>query len=62
MTVKELWQKLGDIPIDGNECIEKIFLHFPKGTHRGNIWHWFEDTFNVEVHNLMYRLTKGGKN
>lgn len=41
-----LWKKLGNVPT-GNEGenveqIEEDFLHFPIGTHREVIWHWFE--------------------
>lgn len=49
-----LWRLLGDCPIDENECIDVQFLDFPIGTHREDIWHWFEDTFDVRVHDLMY--------
>ena len=41
--LKNLWRQLGDIPINNNEKIDKGFLHFPRGTHREEIWHWFED-------------------
>ncbi len=41
-----LWEQLGDIPTthDGPDvdCIEEAFLHFDVGTHREDIWHWFE--------------------
>lgn len=55
--VKKLWNKLGDIPIDKEECIEKEFLHFEIGTHREIIWYWFEEEFNLSVaEDLMYIL------
>ena len=55
MNVKELWSRLGDIPMNPEtECIEEPFMHFPIGTHREEIWHWFEETFNVSVADLMY--------
>ena len=50
---QELWAQLGDVPIDDDERIDESFLHFPKGTHREDIWHWFEDTFEVSVAYLM---------
>lgn len=53
-TVTELWETLGDIPIDSDETIEEKFLHFPVGTDREDIWHWFEDTFNCSVVDLMW--------
>lgn len=48
--LNKLWSLLGDIPtvgddtdnIDDVDCIEESFLHFPIGTHREEIWHWFE--------------------
>jgi hypothetical protein len=52
--VKALWAALGDIPIDDDEAIDIPFLHFLKGTDRYEIWHWFEDTFDISVHELMY--------
>lgn len=54
-----LWKMIGDIPIDEDECVEEPFSHppivdFPEGTDRQDIWHWFEETFDVSVHSLMY--------
>ena len=56
-----LWAQLGDIPIftedEEGDCPESIalpFLHFPVGTPREDIWHWFEEVFPVTVHELMY--------
>ena len=45
-----LWEQLRDIPVvdsqskgdEEAETIEEPFLHFPVGTHREEIWHWFE--------------------
>lgn len=39
----ELWEKFGDIPITEDDEIDEKFLHFPIGTDRFDIWHWFED-------------------
>lgn len=55
----KLWKKLGDIPIDEDECIDEPFtcppiVNFPAGTDREYIWHWFEETFDVSVHSLMF--------
>ena len=51
--IKRLWKMLGDIPTDKSECIELPFEHFPVGTHREEIWHWFEDNFDIAVFDLM---------
>ena len=46
---KLLWEKLTDIAIDENDNIDQDFLHFKKGTHKFEIWHWFEDEFDLSV-------------
>jgi hypothetical protein len=43
-----LWDELGNIPVSNAsyevevDTIEGPFLHFPVGTYREEIWHWFE--------------------
>lgn len=45
-----LWSKFGDVPMNPEtECIEEEWNGFPAGTHREQIWFWFENTFNVSV-------------
>lgn len=45
----QLWDRLSAIPVSEITCgvegghIEEQFLHFPIGTHRESIWHWFEE-------------------
>lgn len=52
--VKDLWEEFGDIPMNPDtEEIEEPWKHFLPGTHREDIWHWFEDQFNVSVAKLM---------
>lgn len=31
------------------ECIEEDFLHFPAGTNRMDIWHWFDEQHSIGV-------------
>lgn len=38
----QLWDSLGDVPTDEDDAIEVKFLDFEKGTHREDIWRWFE--------------------
>lgn len=48
--VKDLWKDFGDVPMDPEtECIEETWGFFHKGTHREEIWRWFEETFEVSV-------------
>jgi len=46
---KEKWEQFGDIPVNDDDEIEQKFEGFEVGTDRIEIWHWFEDTFNVSV-------------
>jgi hypothetical protein len=46
---KKLWQKLGEIAVNEEDEIEDSFLHFEKGTDKQEIWHWFEEKFNISV-------------
>ena len=55
---KELWNKLGNIPINNNEEIEENFLHFEKGTDKFTVWHWFEENFDVVLGEYMYGENK----
>lgn len=54
--ILDLWRQFGDIPMDPKtECLEEPFQDFPAGTHREDIWHWFEETFLISVaEDLMY--------
>ncbi|MCK9544449.1 MAG: hypothetical protein M0R03_20715 [Novosphingobium sp.] len=49
-----LWKKLEDIPVDDNDCIEEEFEHFPVGSEKFEIWHWFENYFDIKVKDLVY--------
>jgi hypothetical protein len=51
-----LWHFFGDTPIDENECIDEPFLHFDTGTDRFDIWHWFEDYFDVSIANDLAKI------
>lgn len=47
---KAKWLEFGDVPMDPEtECIESEWNGFPAGTFREEIWHWFEDTYNLSV-------------
>ncbi len=50
-----LWEEFGDVPMNPKtECIEEYWHGFKKGTHRFDIWHWFEKTFGISVNDLLY--------
>lgn len=46
---KELWDELADVTVDENDCIEKDWYIFEKGTNKIDIWHWFEEYFGVSI-------------
>ena len=54
-TAKKIWSDLGDIPVDEDDNLDVDFhikecgTTFEKGTDVTEIWHWFEDTFNISV-------------
>lgn len=49
------WAQLADIPIDNDENILEPFnVFFQKGTNRLEIWHWFENTFDVSIVDLQH--------
>ncbi len=53
-SVKMLWEDFGDVPMDPEtECIEEKWHGFEAGTHREEIWSWFEETFHASVAELM---------
>ena len=41
--LQELWNQLGDIPVNNDDEIEEDFLDFPVGTDKFEIWHWFDE-------------------
>jgi hypothetical protein len=45
----ELWNELGDIPTDNEDCLERSFKDFPAGTEKEEIWAWFENEFHLSV-------------
>lgn len=50
---KGYWDILGDIPVNEDDEIETDFTAlntiFNKGTDKFEIWHWFEEVFNLSV-------------
>lgn len=37
-----LWRAFGDLPVTDDGRTMTPFLHFPRGTQREEVWHWFE--------------------
>lgn len=56
---EELWDRFTDIPINNDGEIQETFEHFNIGTDREEIWHWFEEEYDVSVEELIYKEGKG---
>jgi len=50
---KYLWEALGDIACDDKGYIQEWFIHWAPGTHRHEVWHWFEATFGIPAGDLI---------
>lgn len=47
---RELWEEFGEVPMNSEtEEIERSWKHFLPGTHREDVWHWFEEQFDISV-------------
>lgn len=53
--LESLWHEFEDIPMNPEtECMDAPFLDFPAGTHREDIWHWFDERHSKGVAHLLY--------
>lgn len=63
------WEQLGTVPVDADgEHLDAPFsvqgvMSWPAGTHREEVWHWFDERHTQGVHALMFpdATTKGGQ-
>ena len=62
ITVEEVWENLGDIPVDEDDnldedfVIEEMNVTFSKGTDKYDVWHWIEETFNISIGDTFFNL------
>ena len=55
VVLEYLWNQFGTIPMDPvTECMEAPFLFWPSGTHREEIWKWFDKQHSQGVAHLMF--------
>ena len=48
--IENLWLEFGDVPMNPEtECIDEEWNGFATGTHREEVWSWFEETYGVSV-------------
>lgn len=51
--IEKLWDELEDVPIDEDEYLDIDWKVWSKGTHREEIWHWFDENHSKGVGWLM---------
>lgn len=51
--IEKLWDELEDVPTDEDECIDVDWHGWSKGTHREEIWYWFDEQHSKGVGWLM---------
>ncbi|MCI8564325.1 MAG: hypothetical protein HFH69_12580 [Lachnospiraceae bacterium] len=52
--MEELWGILVDVPVNDNDEIMEQFIDFPVGTHKEDVWHWFDEKHSKGVYALMH--------
>lgn len=53
--LEKLWDEFADVPMNPDtEKMEGAFLHFPAGTPREDIWHWFDERYSKGIAALLY--------
>ncbi len=53
--LEALWDKFGDVPMNPDtEKMKEPFIHFPAGTDREDIWHWFDERHSKGVAYLLH--------
>ena len=57
--LESLWLESEDVPLNPNtECIEDPYLCFSVGTHREDIWHWFDTHHSKGVAYLLNEFSR----
>lgn len=49
-----LWEQFSDVLIDDDECILDDFIGFECGTHREEVWSWFDRHYSKGLSALMF--------
>ena len=57
--IEKVWEEFTDVPIDESECLDIDWHGWNKGTHREEIWHWFDEHHSKGVAWLMYEYESG---
>lgn len=53
---EDKWREFEDVLLDEDECLVNNWWLFEKGTHREEIWHYFDEHHTKGVHYLLYEM------
>lgn len=54
--LEALWEQLSDVPVDPDtEKLDAPYLHFPAGTDKEDVWHWFDKRHSKGIAYLLYK-------
>ena len=51
--IEKMWEELTDVPVDEDECLDVDWQYWNKGTHREEIWYWFDEHHSKGIGWLM---------
>lgn len=51
--LEKMWDELGDVPVDEDECLDIDWQGWDKGTYREEVWDWFDKQHSKGVGWLM---------
>ena len=51
--LENVWATLEDVNTDEEECTDQDWFIFHAGTHREEIWEWFDKHYNMGVAGLL---------
>lgn len=55
VTLKELWNRFSETPVNNEDEIETEFLRFDAGASKFDVWHWFDERCPNNLHDdLMF--------
>lgn len=61
--LEELWKCFAEVPVNPKtDTICETFIHFPAGTKKEDIWHWFDERHSKGVAYLLHGENAKGEN
>lgn len=57
--LEKMWDEFTDVHVDEDACLVNDWMYWEKGTHREEIWHWFDERHSKGVYWLVYEYDGG---